>query len=93
MRTLRIVNLLLLASIATAQAQAKATRGSYGDFNTLVQSGFLDQRFAGETPVLRGYKFRMTAGVSVGLAQALRRKLMAKVVPVAAVVSAAGSAI
>lgn len=53
-----------LRTIATAQAQAKATRGSYGDFSTLVQAGFLDQRFASETPVLRGYRFRMTAGES-----------------------------
>jgi len=51
-----------LRTIATAQAQARATKGSYGDFNTLVQAGFLDQRFASETPVLRGYRFRMTAG-------------------------------
>jgi hypothetical protein len=53
-----------LRTIATAQSQAKATRGSYGDFNTLVQAGFLDQRFAEETPVLRGYRFKMTAGES-----------------------------
>lgn len=53
-----------LRTIATAQSQAKATRGSYGDFNTLVQAGFLDQRFASETPVLRGYRFKMTAGES-----------------------------
>jgi hypothetical protein len=53
-----------LRTIATAQAQAKATRGSYGDFNTLVQAGFLDQRFASDTPILRGYRFRMTAGES-----------------------------
>ena len=51
-----------LRTIATAQAQAKATKGSYGDFNTLVQAGFLDQRFASEVPILRGYRFRMTAG-------------------------------
>ena len=53
-----------LRTIATAQAQAKATRGSYGDFSTLVQAGFLDQRFASETPTLRGYRFRMTAAES-----------------------------
>lgn len=53
-----------LRTIATAQAQARATRGSYGDFNTLVQAGFLDQRFASGTPILRGYRFRMTAGES-----------------------------
>src|SRR5258708_28970579 len=51
-----------LRTIATAQAQAKATRGSYGDFNTLVQAGFLDQRFASDAPIMRGYRFRMTAG-------------------------------
>jgi len=51
-----------LRTIATAQAQAKATRGSYGDFNTLVQAGFLDQRFASDAPTARGYRFRMTAG-------------------------------
>lgn len=51
-----------LRTIATAQAQARATRGSYGDFSTLVQAGFLDQRFASETPILRGYRFTMTAG-------------------------------
>jgi hypothetical protein len=51
-----------LRTIATAQTQAKATKGSYGDFNTLVQAGFLDQRFASETPILRGYRFRMSAG-------------------------------
>ena len=51
-----------LRTIATAQTQAKATRGSFGDFNTLVQAGFLDQRFASETPFMRGYRFKMTAG-------------------------------
>jgi hypothetical protein len=53
-----------LRTIATAQAQAKVTRGAYGDFNTLVQAGFLDQRFASDTPISRGYRFRMTAGES-----------------------------
>lgn len=53
-----------LRTIATAQAQAKATNGSYGDFNTLVQAGLLDQRFASNAPILRGYQFRMTAGES-----------------------------
>jgi hypothetical protein len=53
-----------LRTIATAQAQARATKGSYGDFNTLVQAGFLDSRFATDTPMLRGYRFRMTAGES-----------------------------
>jgi hypothetical protein len=51
-----------LRTIATAQGQAKATSGSYGDFNALVQAGFLDQRFASDTPILRGYRFTMTAG-------------------------------
>lgn len=50
-----------LRTIATAQGQLKGTRGSYGDFAALVQAGFLDQRFAGNTPNLRGYRFTMTA--------------------------------
>jgi len=51
----------LLRTIASAQAQSKVTRGSYGDFNSLVQAGFLDQRFASTSPELSGYRFRMSA--------------------------------
>ena len=50
-----------LRTIATAQGQLKASRGSYGNFDALVQAGFLDQRFGGETPNLRGYRFTMKA--------------------------------
>jgi hypothetical protein len=50
-----------LRTIATAEAQLKATRGSYGDFETLTQSGYLDQRFAGPAPNLRGYRFIISA--------------------------------
>jgi hypothetical protein len=53
-----------LRTIATAQAQAKVTRGSYADFNTLTQAGLLDQRFAAAAPDLKGYRFAMTAGES-----------------------------
>jgi hypothetical protein len=53
-----------LRTIATAQGQLKGTRGSYGDFAALVQAGFLDQRFAGNTPNLKGYRFTMTAADS-----------------------------
>ena len=53
-----------LRTIASAQTQAKAMRNSYGSFDTLVQLGFLDTRFSGETPNLRGYKFSMTANES-----------------------------
>ena len=49
-----------LRTIATAQTQAKVTRGAYGDFDSLVQAGLLDQRFAGSNPNLRGYRFTMT---------------------------------
>lgn len=48
-----------LRTIATAQGQLKAARGSYGNFDALVQAGFLDQRFSGDTPNLRGYRFTM----------------------------------
>ena len=50
-----------LRTIATAQLQSKATRGSYGDFNSLVQAGLLDTRFIGGTPNIRGYLFTMAA--------------------------------
>lgn len=50
-----------LRTIASAQAQAKAIRGSYADFAGLVDGGFLDQRFATATPTLRGYRFTMSA--------------------------------
>ena len=53
-----------LKMIGTAQAQAKVTRGSYGDFKTLAQSGFLDQRFSDTAPNLKGYQFTMTASDS-----------------------------
>ena len=36
-------------------------RNSYGDFDTLVQLGFLDRRFAGTNPNLRGYRFTIVA--------------------------------
>ena len=50
-----------LRTIASAQLQAKAVRGSYADFNGLVQGGFLDQRFSGAAPMLRGYRFTISA--------------------------------
>jgi predicted small secreted protein len=50
-----------LRTIATAETQLKATRGSYGDFNALTQAGVLDQRFAAATPNLKGYRFTITA--------------------------------
>ena len=50
-----------LGTIATAQAQLKATQGVYGTFEALTQAGFLDTRFAGSTPNLRGYRFTMNA--------------------------------
>ena len=48
-----------LRTISSAQTQAKVTRGSYADFAALAQAGFLDDRFATSTPVLRGYQFTM----------------------------------
>ena len=53
-----------LRTIASAQTQAKAMRNSYASFDSLVQLGFLDTRFSGETPNLRGYKFSMNANES-----------------------------
>lgn len=53
-----------LRTIASAEAQMKVTRGSYGDFDALTQAGYLDQRFAGRTPNLKGYRFTITANES-----------------------------
>jgi hypothetical protein len=50
-----------LRTIATAEGQLKATRGSYGDFEALTQGGYLDQRFASRTPNMRGYRFTISA--------------------------------
>ncbi len=48
-------------TIATAENQLKATRGSYGDFDALTQAGFLDSRFASRTPDVQGYRFTVSA--------------------------------
>lgn len=48
-----------LRTVATAQGQLKAASGNYGNFDALVQAGFLDQRFSGDAPNLRGYRFTM----------------------------------
>jgi len=50
-----------LRTIATAQGQLKAATGAYGSFEALTQAGFLDQRFAGATPNLKGYRFTIDA--------------------------------
>src|SRR5437667_11719406 len=50
-----------LRTIATAELQLKASRGSYGDFEALTQGGYLDQRFASRTPNMRGYRFTISA--------------------------------
>ena len=50
-----------LRTISSAQTQAKAMRNSYADFDTLVELGFLDRRFSGSNPNLRGYRFSIVA--------------------------------
>ena len=47
-------------TIASAQAQLKATKGEYGTFDALTQAGLLDARFAGTAPNLKGYQFTMS---------------------------------
>src|SRR6185503_3446369 len=53
-----------LRAIGSAQNQAKAMRNSYANFDALVQLGFLDERFAGSNPNIRGYRFSITANES-----------------------------
>lgn len=48
-------------TIATAELQFQAARGSFGDFQALTQAGFLDVRFAAATPTLKGYLFNIQA--------------------------------
>ena len=50
-----------LRTVASAETQAKAMRNSYENFDGLVQLGFLDERFAGANPNLRGYRFTIVA--------------------------------
>ena len=50
-----------LRTIATAEGQLKATRGSYGDFEALTSAGYLDSRFAGSTPNVQGYRYTISA--------------------------------
>ena len=53
-----------LRTIASAETQMKVIRGSFGDFDALTQAGYLDQRFAGQTPNLKGYRFTIIASES-----------------------------
>jgi len=49
-----------LRTIATAEAQLKATSGVYGDFDALTKADVLDRRFAESTPNVKGYRFTMS---------------------------------
>ena len=53
-----------LRTIATAELQLRAIHGSYGDFDALTQAGFLDTRFVGQTPNLKGYRYTIKASNS-----------------------------
>ena len=44
--------------LRTYQAQyASKNKGKFAKFQQLIDSGVIDQQFAGETPVVNGYKF------------------------------------
>ena len=52
-----------LQTVATAQrAYAISNGGDYGSFEQLTEGGFLDSRFAAETPEVRGYTLTMATG-------------------------------
>jgi hypothetical protein len=52
-----------LQTVATAQrAYAISNGGDYGSFEQLTEGGFLDSRFASETPEVRGYILTMATG-------------------------------
>jgi len=49
-----------LDRIKTFQAQyASRNRGKFADFDQLIESAGLDERFTGQCPVVNGYKFCM----------------------------------
>lgn len=50
-----------IRTIATAQGQYMATHAEYGSFDALTKAGVLDARFASDAPVLKGYRFTMSA--------------------------------
>jgi hypothetical protein len=51
---------MCLHEIVTAQKTYFYFKGEvYGTFDQLVAEGFLDKRFAGESPLIREYKFSM----------------------------------
>jgi general secretion pathway protein G len=57
-----------LQRISTAQVTYYNTknRTSYGTFDQLSQGGYLDKRFAGDSPLVDGYIFRMTLTAKSG---------------------------
>jgi prepilin-type N-terminal cleavage/methylation domain-containing protein len=51
----------VLDRIRTFQVQyASGNRGRFGTFDDLIRKGGLDERFAGERPVVNGYIFTLT---------------------------------
>lgn len=53
--------LQILDRIRTFQAQyATKNRGKFGNFDDLIRNSGLDDKFAGERPVVNGYVFTMT---------------------------------
>ncbi len=58
-------------NIRKFQAQyASGNRGNFGTFDQLIAKGGLDEKFAGERPVVNGYIFTMTVVPSSGSVQA-----------------------
>ena len=55
------VAITALHTIALAQRTYSVSNGgSYGTFEQLVQSGYLDSRFKGDKPKMKGYVLQMT---------------------------------
>ena len=53
--------------IRTFQNQyAASKRGRFGKFDELIQAGALDERFAGEKPVVNGYLYTLSVAESSG---------------------------
>ena len=55
-----ITNLQRTLRTAQVTYYNSKNRSGYGTFDQLVDAGLLDRRFAGDTPVVDGYVYRMT---------------------------------
>jgi Tfp pilus assembly protein PilE len=57
---------LTLKTIAMEERTYRAAHGSYATFDQLIEEGGFDKRFAGASPVVEGYVFRLNVTQQAG---------------------------